>query len=393
MFKNRKLLEQLRTYQDSREAIVVTGFRRVGKTALMRHIYEKIQSMNKVFLDLENPLNQKIFENQNYDLIPQEFLRRGVDMTRRAYVFLDEIQFVHNLPSVVKYLHDHYAIKFYLTGSSSFYLKNLFSESLAGRKLLFELFPLDFEEFLWFRGVSYDLRAGGALLSGLYEEYLQYGGFPSVVLNSSPDGKSIELDNILGSYFQLDVRTLAHFRDNEKLRSLLLLLAPRAGSKADISKLADSLQVSRATAYHYLDFFTQTYLISQLRAYSSSVDVSARHNPKIYFIDTGLLNRIAQVSCGQLFENAIYRQLSVRAAYSRPSRIVDQVFYYQTSSGTEIDFVVSGTRAIEVKLSASVYDVERLGKLSSRLGISDYSVVSLESPATPHPHIISPYAL
>lgn len=52
----------------------------------------------------------------------------------------------------IKYLHDHYDAKFFLTGSSSFYLKNLFPESLAGRKVVSELMPLDFREFLVFKG-------------------------------------------------------------------------------------------------------------------------------------------------------------------------------------------------------------------------------------------------
>jgi len=69
----------------------------------------------------------------------------------RVYLFLDEIQNLKNLPSVAKYLIDHYQVKFFLTGSVSFYLKNLFSESLSGRKVLFELFPLNFQEFLRFR--------------------------------------------------------------------------------------------------------------------------------------------------------------------------------------------------------------------------------------------------
>ncbi|MGC8777914.1 MAG: AAA family ATPase [Candidatus Caldatribacteriaceae bacterium] len=75
----------------------------------------------------------------------------GVDFSQKAYVFLDEIQLSPELPSVVKYLLDHYGIKFFLTGSAGFSLQNLFTESLAGRKYLFELFPLTFREFLAFK--------------------------------------------------------------------------------------------------------------------------------------------------------------------------------------------------------------------------------------------------
>src|SRR3990167_2539032 len=130
------------------EAIVITGMRRVGKTTLLRFIQEKLASSNALFLDLENPVNQRYFEVENYEAILDNLKFLGLDPNQQGYVFLDEVQSVRVLPSVVKYLSDHYPIKFFLSGSSSFYLKNHFSESLAGRKYLYELFPFDFEEFL-----------------------------------------------------------------------------------------------------------------------------------------------------------------------------------------------------------------------------------------------------
>src|SRR3989338_2586610 len=77
---------------------------------------------------MESPVNQRAFTNDNYENIKAYLGSLGIDFTKRFYVFLDEIQNVRNLPSAVKYLYDHNEIKFYLIGSSSFYLKNWFSE-------------------------------------------------------------------------------------------------------------------------------------------------------------------------------------------------------------------------------------------------------------------------
>lgn len=316
MYKNRKILDLLARHRDAREAIVVTGFRRVGKTVILKHIYEQTATKNKVFLDMESPINQRAFTDQNYDNIKAFLERIGIDFRQKAFVFLDEIQNVRNLPSVVKYLYDHNEIKFYLTGSSSFYLKNWFSESMAGRKFLFELYPLDFEEFLWFKETQYKPTAGYDLLSALYEEYLVYGGFPGVVLAKPKEEKLLKLDDVLGSYFKLDVQTLANFRDNQKLKDLLFLLSSRVGSKPEISKLAENLGVSRQTLSSYLDFFEQTYLIHYLRPISGSKDIQIKHLPKIYFVDTGILNRITQVSKAQLFENKVFNQLFTKLSYA-----------------------------------------------------------------------------
>lgn len=394
MFKQRKLLVALEKYRDAKEAIVITGFRRVGKTALLRHIYEQIPSDNKIFLDLESPVNQRVFEQDNYEHVQAALSRLGIDFSRFSYIFLDEIQYVKNLPSVVKYLYDLYEIKFYLTGSSSFYLKNLFSESLSGRKFVFELYPLDFEEFLWFKDVKTDTHAGYDQLSGLYEEYLLFGGFPSVTLKDAREEKQLALDDVLGSYFQLDVEYLAHFRDNQNLKRLLFLLSSRVGSKPEIGKLADTLGVSRQTVYQYLDFFKETYLIHLLSPLSGSRDVQIRVQPKVYFIDTGILNRVGHVSRGQLFENKVFNQLIVRLIYERQhTPLKEAIFYYQLKTGSEIDFVVEGKTAYEVKTQGSRFDVKKMNKNAMKIGISHGEVVTLEKVKEGEPGIIYPYAL
>lgn len=366
---------------------MLTGFRRVGKTSVMRKIFEELPSPNKIFLDLGSPVNQKIFQTTNYDNIPQTLANLGVSFKEKAYIFLDEIQLVKDITSITKYLYDHYDIKFYLTGSASFYLKNHFSESMAGRKFVFDLFPLDFEEFLWFKEQKINwqsLKEGTAnqqheLLSGLYEEYLLYGGFPGVVLQDNVEKKRQELDDILGSYFQLDVQTLAHFRDNQNLKDLLFLLFGRVGQKADISKMAVTLGVSRQTVYQYLDFFRQTYLIDFLRPLSGSRDVVLRQIPKLYFIDTGILNHIGKIDRGQLFENKVFNQLKTSLAYSgQLNAVSDGLNYYQTKTGTEIDFVVPGTAAYEVKVDGNAFDLKKLDRQLKKAGLEKGHIVSLD---------------
>ena len=394
MLKKRKIFDILAKYADSREVIVVTGFRRVGKTSVLRHIFDKTKTSNKIFLDLESPVNQRVFAEPNYDNIKSALSRLGVNFKQKSFIFLDEIQNVKNLPSVVKYLFDHNDIKFYLTGSSSFYLKNLFSESLSGRKFIFELYPLDFEEFLWFKDQKISLSAGYDRLSGLYREYLDYGGFPGVVLEDSVDRKGLKLDDVLGSYFQIDVKNLAGFRDNDNLKKLLFLLSARVGSKPEVGKLAESLGVSRQTVYQYLTFFEQTYLIHLVRPVSGSRDVQIRVLPKIYFGDTGILNRVGQISLGQLFENKIFNQLFVRENYRSGAAdyLKDKVNYYQEKSGAEIDFVV-GKTGYEVKLTAGESDARKLHKIAASLGLSVAKIVSLNLAARPSPDIIYPFGL
>ena len=154
MDHRRRIYTSLEAELETKEMVVITGMRRVGKTTALNHLYGLVKSSNKVMLDLENPLHRKIFEEENYDAVWNNLEVFGIVRTIKAYIFIDEVQNLPELSRVVKYLYDHADVKFVLTGSSSYYLRNLFPESLAGRKMVFELFPLSFGEFLEFKGVK-----------------------------------------------------------------------------------------------------------------------------------------------------------------------------------------------------------------------------------------------
>src|SRR3989338_758095 len=334
MFYPRKLYHKIKDYFTDPQAVIITGMRRTGKTTLLKKIFEEIPSDNKKYIDLENPANWIHFRTENYDkVIPSLF--DGQTPTGKIYLFLDEIQNIKNLPSIVKYLIDNYQVKFFLTGSVSFYLKNFFSESLSGRKFLFELSPLDFQEFLEFKQVSYKSlyslsekarRKLPALVdkySLLYREYLTYGGFPSVVLRTEEEKKKEELKDILYSYLELDVKKIIRIRKNREVEDLIKLLAIRCGNKLDIQKLASEIGISRQTVYSYLYFLEKTYLINLISPYSKSPDREVSGAKKVYFIDNGLVNILAQVSSGQLLENSVFCNL----------RKYGSLNYYQRRSG------------------------------------------------------------
>ncbi len=113
----------------------------------------------------------------------------------------------------------HYDIKFILTGSSSYYIKNKFQESMAGRKKIFEIFPLDFGEYLTFKNIKFkslsnleELESSSNSATSLqfaYEDYCTYGGFPEVVLTEDSIEKKDILQDILSSYIHIDLVQIA----------------------------------------------------------------------------------------------------------------------------------------------------------------------------------------
>ncbi|KAF0108355.1 MAG: Uncharacterized protein FD146_929 [Anaerolineaceae bacterium] len=372
MIIQRDIYNEIAPVLPSPEAIVITGMRRVGKTTLLKYIYDQIDSTNKLYLDLENPRNQTYFQEVDYDAIKKNLELLGLRKEGRAYVFLDEIQWIKQLPSIVKYLLDTYQIKFILSGSSSFYLKNQFSESLAGRKYIFELYPLTFREFLRMKQapVIEELSSQTSLAfyntyKAYVEEYLRYGGFPGVVLKTTESEKQAALDDIFTSYYQLEVLQLSDFRKSHKIRDLLFLLMGRVGSRLDIKKITNTLGISRVTVNEYLAFLEGTYFIKVVTPYTTNKDVEIRKAGKLYVCDTGLVRRFAQVDEGALFENAVYWNLYQKG----------NIQYYQRKNGVEIDFVLDQQQAYEVKLHPEKEDMTRLQALGKEIGIEKTNIV------------------
>ncbi|MCW5860371.1 MAG: ATP-binding protein [Caldilineales bacterium] len=380
----RSLFPALARALADQRVIVITGQRRVGKTTAARWLLEQTATENKLYLDLERLDQRALFGERNYDLVLSYLRNRGLDLNRPAYVALDEIQYAPNVPSVVKYLNDAAqadglpGVKFILTGSSSFYLKNLFTESLAGRKIVFEMFPLSFGEFLTFREAPYRPRNGFAdmvfdayeyeRLKGFYEEYLSFGGLPEVVLTPDAQTKTEILNDVLSSYINIDIRVLADFQKIAELQQLMRLLASRIGNKLDYTKLATIIGISRPTLVQYLEFLELTYMIWRLPAHSSSADRVAAVGRKLYFYDNGIAGVLARLSEGALFENAVFNQL----------RPYGELAYL--SNGYEIDFILippgaQAPTAFEVKLHPVASDQQKLNRLAANHALPEAHLI------------------
>ncbi len=378
----RSLYPSLEAHLAKKQVTVITGMRRVGKSTALRYLISKVSHANVLYLDFERIENRILFNQQSYNDIERGLQALGLSLTTPAVIALDEIQLVPNSPSVIKSLYDTYGIKFLVTGSSSFYLKNHFSESLAGRKQVFEMFTLDFEEFLRFKGQPTTALTIGRMQPflftyydrwrGYYDEFIRYGGFPEVVLADSEKAKIDYLKDVLNAYIELDVRLLADFSLSDTLYKLIQLLAVRVGSRVDYSKLASITGENRHKIKDYLHLLEYTYFIQIARPFTGGLDKELSKQPKFYFSDTGLLQLMGQVSSGQVFENAIANQLAQ----------LGPVNYYERTTGTEIDFILNRERAFEVKETCTPHDLQVLADRATAVQLTHYQLIGRHWPAS-----------
>ncbi|MCK5846070.1 MAG: ATP-binding protein [Bacteroidales bacterium] len=362
-----------------RQIIAITGLRRIGKTTALKYLFDKIETTNKLFLDLEKLENRDIFNTSRYDDIIQSLKIEGIDFDEKAYIFLDEIQLIRNIASFMKYIYDNYNVKFVVSGSSSYYMKGAFTESLAGRKRIFELWPLDFKEFLVFKGVDSTLPKFSfnftnkhfiSKYNSLYHEYVQFGGFPEVVLEKDRNEKVELLKDITNSYLKFDILFLSDFTNVDELYKLIKLLSARVGSKVDYTKLSNISGISRKRIKDYLLFLENTYFIKLVKPFVKNADREIALQQKLYFTDNGILNTFSNISGGAIFENAIANQLS----------LLGNIKYYAKRTGQEIDFIIDENTAIEVKETPTAGDYKTLQRRANSIGINKTALVGLNTP-------------
>ncbi len=369
MYLPRKIYPELKKHLRLKQITVLTGMRRTGKTTLVKQLLAEIGSDNKLYIDLERLDNRDLFSQKNYDNIIRDLAARGIKTDRKIYIVLDEIQMLPAVASVLKYLYDSFDVKFLVTGSSSYYLKDLFTESLAGRKKIFELFPLDFGEYLDFRKVPHQKIKSWAKrkfnpaeyerLRNYYENYIEYGGFPEVVLAKNNQQRKDLLADIISSYINIDIKSLADFRSEKNIHNLMKLLSARVGTRLDYSKMSRLSGMSRPTVMNYIDFFEKTYLIRRVPVMAKSPDREIVKAQKIYFLDNGLAGFLSDLNSGSKFENAVYNQLCHHG----------KIQYYALKSGREIDFILDSRIGLEAKESPIETDRRKLAALCRSAGI------------------------
>lgn len=344
------------------DILLLIGPRQVGKTMALHQVekYLRIKKQPTFWLNLEDPEYLKLL-NQSPKNIFEIF---PINLTRKTYLFIDEVQYLINPSNFLKYIFDEYQgkLKLIVSGSSAFYLDKKFKDSLAGRKKLLTIYSLDFREFLRFKSAG-DLAQKKWVkltitetekLNRLYGEYLIWGGYPKVVLADSNEEKEEILKELVYSYVKKDIFE-ANIRQDEDFYRLLKILAGQVGNLVNSNELAGTLNISKTAVDNYLYVLQKSFHIKLIRPWFKNLRKELTRMPKVYFTDLGLRNFLIndfrplmmREDQGQLLENGIFRQLIDR--YGGES-----IRFWRTVTKKEVDFVLERERlAYEVKTNIS----------------------------------------
>lgn len=370
MFPRKQLPELIKQAQD-RKVSLLLGPRQVGKTTLLKELFTQLTKTKKsLFLDLD--LLSHYEKVSTFESLLNTLKLNGYQEGQKEffYLFLDEFQRYPNLIKIMKSVYDHLVnVKIYASGSSSLLIKDQAQESLAGRKKINTLLPLDFEEFLWFKQKEKLVKnfknipklQGKALFSSLKEyyellkEFLIFGGYPEVVLQKTSEEKKEILSSIFDLYIKKDLVNYLKIEKILELKKMIEFLAVNNGQKTQYEEITKLTSLSFQEIKRYLEIIKETYLISLLKPYYTNKNKELVKIPKIYFIDNGVrnffINNFNNLSlrndAGFLFEGFVLAELIKNG--------VEMLRFWQDKNGNEVDFILEQELTpIEVKFKQTL---------------------------------------
>lgn len=336
----------LQKYLNTPEVLLILGARRTGKSTLLYQLISslKVSPEAILFINLDEPFFQSKADDPAFlsNLI-EEYLIQHKEISN-YYIFIDEVQNYKYWVQTIKMLHDvNKQLKFILTGSTSVLLKNAASTRLSGRYFTTTIYPLSFQEYLEFTDVS-----NPSLLQKrqAVNAYLQFGGFPRVVLEKDGSLKQDILKNYFQTIYLKDIIFPHNVRNNKDVFDLLYFVLSNMGTYFSYTNIGKTLNISPDTIKEYILYAEQSYLLYVVTKYDPSVRKQLANPKKIYGVDTGLVNSVSfkfSENRGRLIENLVFMTLIKNQK---------EVFYHKDV--TECDFVVRNGRKIVQAIQVTV---------------------------------------
>lgn len=319
MFQNvyprEKYLEKIRPFFDSDIIKVITGIRRCGKSFILRGIMNElcdrgIEETKIIYI----PLDKRGFKNIKTPEKLEEKIESMIEDDKFHYLFIDEVQNVTGFENVVQaYAEEGYSV--FLTGSNSYLLSDEISTKLTGRYLNFEVYTLDFKEYLDMKKY-YNLDMNQDMYAE-FNEYIFNGGFPKTLEFPDVSTRQEYTRGIIGEIFEKDVKTkkrISNVAVYERVQSFLL---NNYSSPFSITNLLDSLKeegfsTKPSTVRGYIEDLRKAKIVYECNRFDLKSKKAVRREQKYYLADMAIyfaMNTDNRLNFGSSLENIVYLYL------------------------------------------------------------------------------------
>ena len=348
------------------------GPRRVGKTVIIHHaiqrlLAEGVPPRTLCYISVDHP----IYNGLGLEGMLESYSEAsGIDFRQtECLIAFDEIQYLRDWEIHLKALVDRYDnLRFVASGSAAAVLRLKSVESGAGRMTDLLLPPLTFHEFLVLRNREDLVEIAtqgegrptfhfpdGVALNDAFIEYLNYGGYPEVVMSPairSDPGRYIKSD-IIDKVLLRDLPSLYGISDIQELNSLFTTLAYNTAGEVSLEGLFKNSGVAKNTIKRYIEYLEAAFLLKVVHRVDRDGTRFKRANHfKVYLTNPSIRCALFSAvgiddeSIGSLVETAVFAQF-FHAEYA---------LHYARWPRGEVDMVHLGPNqkpawAIEVKWS------------------------------------------
>ncbi|MEA1937243.1 MAG: ATP-binding protein [Patescibacteria group bacterium] len=342
---------------------VITGFRRTGKSFLLKQLKQyliknkNVPEENIFFINFEHDILAK--NNQVEDLRKMlELFEAHIAKDGKVYLFLDEIQNVKYWEKFIRTIYDSQKDKYniYLTGSNSSLLSGEFSTALAGRTIEMQIRSFDFKEYLKLSGVkidsSFDKVKHKTLLERHLYRYLHWGGLPETI-----GRKDEEIRQYIKSLFRKvlldDIVKRFGVEKVAVIEKLLYYIFSNIGGTTSFSNIANTLnnegeKISVPTLQSYAEMYEQSFALNKIEKFEWKTKKIFSKQYKFYAVDNGLVSNINISKFGieeKLLENIVYNVLAKK---------YPKIYYGRNNEDREIDFIAPRSENHFLKIRVSI---------------------------------------
>ncbi len=322
--QQRALYTHLEKQLKNKQIIALYGLRRTGKTVLLRQLINSLLAQGMARREI-------LFFSFDEEQPSLQELIGIFEKTGRTprYVFLDEIQKLENWQNQLKFYYDNTPLKFFISGSSSLFIKKKARESLAGRILDFYLPPLTFREYLYFRGKGELLQKKELFpleIKREFELYLKRQFIETIGQDEEFIAEYVK--SMIEKIVHIDLPKVYPIAQEELLIRLLKIIAAHPGQIVEYESLSRELGVDRNTLANYFFYLEEAFLIRKVYHFSRNQLTSEKKLKRFYLNSTSLIAYLnPHVEEGRLVENLLAIETKAR-------------FFWRTHSQDEVDFIV-----------------------------------------------------
>ena len=372
------------------KVVSIFGIRRAGKSYILRQVNKAISNRigvkNVLYVNFEEMLFPVRLDKE-FLIEVYEVYRDFIKPEKQPLIILDEVQEVKYWEKFVRSIHERNEARIIVSGSSAKLMAEEFETILAGRTITLEIYPLSFREFLMFKNIDLpenELLLRPRAIRGMLNYYLNFGGFPEIVLEES-EGKRRE---IVRNYWETivikDIEKRFRVRSDVALRAVGRFLISNPSALISFRKISRSIEVPVKTVERFTKYFQVARVINLIPKFSFSVREQERAPRKNYLTDISFFTLLGfrfMENIGKIIENIVAVELLRRKNFTPEY----EIYYWRDPQQHEVDFVVKKGAKIEhliqVAYANDVDEIDRreirsLIKASKQLGCRNMQIIT-----------------